>query len=142
MTFPFLQGRHALTESVDRQLGEITATLRAFREDLVELKISVVEIAKAQSASSEDRRTQQLLITSRLDSVERTTAGQHATNTQKLDTLAAEISAMKEPVAQFVAMRKRVGGIIVAATATVGFLWEFAEPLYNYLVSKLFTGHG
>jgi chromosome segregation ATPase len=142
---PFLFGREPnesiYREQLAQKLGEITATLQAFREDLGELKTSATKLANAQSASSNDRRTQQQVVISRIEAIERTTSGQHITNTAKLDTLTAEIAAMKGPVGQYVNLRARISTIFLAAGSVVAILWAFAEPLYTYVVTKMFSGH-
>lgn len=129
-----------MADSIQRQLGEITATLRAFREDLGELKTGFGNLAREQKSSAVDRSRQQQIIVNRIEAIERTTAGQHATNTQKLELLTSEIAAVKEPVSQFVSMRRRLSATLVAVSTGVGLMWTLSEPIYQFFVSKLF-GH-
>lgn len=138
MPFPFLSAKGRTDDGLYHQLGEITATLAGFKEDLGELKTSVIGLARAQTTSANDRSRQQQIVISRIEAIERTTAGQHASNTVKLDTLSAEITAMKQPVAEFVSMRRRFSTIVLAASAVVGFAWALAEPVYNFLIVKIF----
>jgi len=126
-------------DSIERQLGEITGTLQAFREDLGELKAGFTAISRAQGASSDDRRRQNQVIISRIEAIERTAAGQHASNTEKLTTLSTEITAMREPVSQFVTMRKRMVSLGALSIGIVGVAWTLAAPVYNYLVAHIFN---
>lgn len=139
---PFLSSfgakeRSSITDSVDRQLGEITATLTAVREDIAELKAGQAGLAKAQSASTGERRSQQQIVISRITAIENTTTSQHASNTAILATLKKDVADMKVPVGQFVSMRNKMGAMFIFAGTTIGLIWTLAEPVYNFVVIKI-----
>lgn len=132
-------GDTAASDSIERQLGEITGTLNAFRDDLGELKAGFVAISRAQGASSDDRRRQQQILISRIEAIERTASSQHASNTEKLTSLSTELVAMKEPVSQFVSLRRSILYFGVLASGLAGMAWTLAAPIYNYMVAHVFT---
>lgn len=127
--------------SVYQQLGEITATLQAFREDLVELRTAVGKVAQAQNASATDRSAQNRVVITRIGAIERTTSEQHKDNTAKLQAITDELAAMREPVSQFVSMRKRLSRLAALAFAGAAMAWALAQPVYNFIVARLFGPH-
>lgn len=126
--------------SIERQLGEVVATLRAFHEDLGEVRQSIQALDTLQRDSALDRRTQQQIVMSRIETLERTTSDQHRANTQVLSDLRTELITLKEPVGQWVDVRKRAASILLVATGVCSVLWTLSEPIYRFLVEKL-LGH-
>jgi hypothetical protein len=137
---PRPRGGPTVTGSIERQIGEIVGAQRAVHEDIMELKDGVASIAREQRESAADRRTQQQVLSARLENLERTTAERHQANAQLLSTLKADVAEMKDPIGQFVSMKKRAGAIGMAAIAFAGFTWTLAEPIWNFFVTKLFGG--
>lgn len=132
---------NAVNVSIERQMGEIVATVRAFQEDLSELKSYVQQLDRTQRESARDRRSQQQVVMARLEALERTTSTQHETNTGKLEQLTKEVAALKDPVDDFVTLRKRIGTITAAVLSIAGVAWMLGQPIYNLLINRIFSGH-
>jgi hypothetical protein len=123
-----------------RQVGEIAATQVGFKEDLNELKKSIDDLGKERRASSENVSLQNDQISKRIDNLERQGWTQHFSNTQRLDEMAKDIVALKEPVAQFVSLRQRVGIATMLLLSASGLIWTFFSPLYSALIGH-WLGH-
>jgi Flp pilus assembly protein TadB len=126
---------------MERQVGEITGTLRAFHEDLGELKSTMTSLADSQREAAADRRFQQQLITQRLENLERTTSNQHSDNSHALQRLTDELTGLKEPVGQFISIRKRAGTVLMIVLGVGSVVWTLAEPIYQFLVARFFGTH-
>ncbi len=136
--------------SIERQIGEIVATLRAQHEDIGELKVSIAAMTKDQRESVHDRRNQQQIMTSKLEALERTTtsqneilrqatSAQHQANNERLESLTREIASLKDPVGQFVSIRKRAGTIAMVFVGICSVVWTLAQPIYSFFVTKFFS---
>jgi septal ring factor EnvC (AmiA/AmiB activator) len=127
------------TGSIERQIGELTATLQALKEDLGEVRAAIEKLAESQQESAEDRRSQQQIVQSRLEILERTTTSQHRDNIEKADRMANEIAMLKAPVDQFVSIRKRAAAVTMLLIGACSIVWTLAAPVYNFVVTRLFS---
>lgn len=137
----------AVSGSTDRQIGEIVATLRAQHDDIGEIKDAIFSINQQQRESTHDRRNQQQVIQTRLDTLERTQTEQartqaerHQANTDALTKLASELTKLQDPVSDYVSLRKRAATFVMVLGGIGGVIWTLAEPIYSFFVSKIF-GH-
>ncbi len=128
-----------VTGSVDRQLGDIAATLRSFQEDIRELKDAHRSLTEERRRDSHALQRNQQALTSRMDAFERQAATQHESNVRRFEEMAKDIAAMKDPVAQFVGIRKRAGSFLVMVVSVIGVIWTLAEPIYQFVISKILT---
>lgn len=128
----------SLSVSTERLIGEMVATTRGLAEDIADMKHTISLVAAEQQQSSTERRNQQLVVSNRIDALERITADQHKTNTQILSEVKAELTGMRDPVSQFVSIRKRAGAIVMVIIGVGSVLWTLSQPVYNFLIGRLF----
>lgn len=130
-----------LNASTERLIGEMVATTRGLADDVAEMKETVARVASEQQNSANERRNQQLVVSNRIDALERITADQHKMNSQILSEVKTELSGMRDPVSQFVSIRKRAGAIVMVLIGISSVIWTLSQPVYNFLIVRLFGPH-
>ena len=131
-----------MSESIHRQLGEISATQRAFHEALNQIRDAIEKDADDRRRSDRERRENAGRLASRIDHLERRTAMQHEANLASLRAMASDLASMKEPVAQLITIRNRMGRILLFAASAIGFIWTLAEPIYTHIILRFLGGGG
>lgn len=141
-TDPF-SGRFPKISSVNdihRQLGEIVATNRATDERLREVKETLEQISDNAREAKEAAHVTENTLKARITALEHQSAHHHEMNTRRLDSMAADLAALKTPVDQFVSLKKKVGMFLLVLTSIGSVLWMVAAPVWNVMVSRFMDG--
>jgi hypothetical protein len=134
------------TGELRQQIGEILATVRGLERQQGDITRNVERavdgMQRDMSALKHEQRNAQQVTQGRLEIL----ANTGTRNGQRLDQMEAEmkglresVTALQEPVQQWVSLRKRVYGLGALALSVAAVLWAIASPVWSIVAQKLFA---
>lgn len=134
------------TGELRQQIGEILATVRGLERQQGDITRNVERavdgMQRDMSALKHEQRNAQQVTQGRLEIL----ANAGTLNGQRLTQMEAEmkglkesVTALQEPVQQWVSLRKRVYGLGALALSVSAVLWAVASPVWSIVAQKLFS---
>lgn len=134
------------TGELRQQIGEILATVRGLERQQGDITRNVERavdgMQRDMSALKHEQRNAQQVTQGRLEIL----ANAGTLNGQRLTQMEAEmkglkesVTALQEPVQQWVSLRKRVYGLGALALSVSAVLWAVASPVWSIVAQKLFA---
>lgn len=129
-----------MSDSLQQQMWEIIATQKTLSAELERTNRSIETLSRQRSANDAARRNADNAMTARIVALEKLGTMQHESNGQWQERMTATVAALKEPVYQFVNMKRNTWKVVTFCLAAIGVLWALVEPLYQSFVLHLFGG--
>lgn len=134
------------TGELRQQIGEILATVRGLERQQGDITRNVERavdgMQRDMSALKHEQRNAQQVTQGRLEILANTST----LNGQRLDRMETDmkglrdsVTALQEPVQQWVSLRKRVYGLGALALSVSAVLWAVASPVWSIVAQKLFS---
>lgn len=122
---------------IRQQVGEILATVRALDRAQEDTKRSVERavdsMQRDMSALKHEARNGQQVLQGKLEIA----GNKHTLMEQRLEKLEAAVDALKQPVEQWVSLRKRAIAFGLMAVSVIGVMWAIVQPLWGPFAQRL-----